>query len=194
MGYFSEHLEDSISLGIDIACNTALLRHHALTYVKEHDPKDLNAFITTNNLVMERIGAAIKNVSTPEHLSHLKTVQEAVAQYGSVFENIVQLIQKKQNIIMEDLNHYKYLVEDGLSGLKVFLMSSKDANSLLFLESAAKNFLEMQLNGWRFIQTGEEKYFVVLRPFGKSAPWGGAEPEGGAGAGSGKEIGVDARR
>lgn len=63
--------------------------------------------------------------------------------------------------MLKDLNRYKVLGNENLSALRVSLMSLHDVEALLLLERLVKSFLEVQVNGLRFIETRDEKDFVL---------------------------------
>lgn len=162
MEHMGQQLSRSVTLSMEIAHDATLLRLYALGYVRTQRQDDLNNFVQTSALLRNKIEQTRESLASPEHRSVMERIEKSVAQYEKVFEDIVQRIQDNQGLILKDLNHHKYLVEDGLSALRVWLMSFQDAAAVLLLESVARSFLELQLNGLRFIETGDEKYFVLL--------------------------------
>ncbi len=157
-----QHLSRSATLSVEIAHDASMLRRYAVGYVRGQKQEDLNAFVETGSRLKEKIQKTRQSLADRAYLSVLDRLDQSAARYEKVFEDMVRVIQDNQGLILKDLNHHKYLVEDALSALRVSLIASQDVTGVLLLERVARGFLEIQLNGLRFIETGDEKYFVLL--------------------------------
>lgn len=160
--HMTENLGHSIDLAMDIAHNTTVLRQSALGYVRGRRQEDLNAFLQTSRLLKENLNTARDRQAAMENLGLVERVQASISRFEDVFKDVIPAVQRIQDWTLKDLNHHKYVIEDGLSALRVLLVSTQDVAALLLLESTARNFLEIQMHGLRFIETGDEKHYVLL--------------------------------
>lgn len=162
MEHMGQQLSRSVTLSMEIAHDVSMLRQHALGYARTHKQDDLNDFDQTSRHLEEKIQQTREALTSPKHRSAVEHIEKSAAQYEQVFENMVRNIEDTQGLILKDMNYHKDLVEDGLSALRIWLISFEDTAAVLLLEGMARTFLELQLNGHQFIETGDEKYFLVL--------------------------------
>ncbi len=158
--HMGEDFSRSATLSMNIDHNLAMLRQYATGRIKGRHQADLSGIEQIHDLLKNQISKARAVLRARQDPTAVESLEKAAAQYGAVFGEIVQLGQKDQDLLLKDLNHYKYLGEDNLSALRVSLTSLHDRDALLLLESLTKSFLEVQVNGLRFSETSDEKDFV----------------------------------
>ncbi len=147
-------------LSKDIISQVLLTRFYAHRYVRTQRQTDLDHFYEEFARLEELLTLADQQITNPERVAMLNRINLAVKEYGETFEEVTNLVKKRQRIYAEVLDIEGHTIEKKLTALRVNALFANDPAMFLAFDNAQNAFQLMRLNTSKYLEEGDERYAV----------------------------------
>ena len=158
----TDRLAQALTLSREIATQTALVKTQADSYIRGGRQEDLNRFIDCLHVLEGRLAAFRQVVSEPARHGRLAEIDQAVQAYTGAFQQVIELIRRRQNLVHTRLSAAKYAVANQLSALRMAFSIDQSMNLFLLHDNAQDAFMAMIVNGTQYLQSGDERFAVLF--------------------------------
>jgi PAS domain S-box-containing protein len=149
-------------LAQELVSQTWLVRFHANKYVQTQNQSDLDNFYAEYDQLENLLAQADQITTNPERQQKLESIRSSVREYGDAFEQVTQLIKRRQTIQSNTLDVNSLIVENELTALRVSLNNSNEPQVFLALGNIQSGFEKMRLNVVNYLATNDEGYVVLF--------------------------------
>ena len=151
------------SLSQSIAGKIRLVRFYTERYQRFYRQEDLDLFhekIVDFRKATTEIGG---QVTHPEWLNMIQHIQHETGQYETQFENIARLIMFQQSLLSTIFLKQELLIENQLSAIRINVGIVQNPDIFFSFGNARNAFQLMRLYQSKYLNEGDEKYYVMFK-------------------------------
>jgi serine phosphatase RsbU (regulator of sigma subunit) len=152
-----------------IVTDLVTARYYASKYVGTRNQTDLDAFHQTLDSLHALLARANTTITAPPQVALLKQIEAAVTAYHAAFQDVTELIKKRQRTLTTVLSEQELLVDKAIAALRVSVNAQSAPTVFLAFGNAQTGFYMMRLNASRYLEAGDERYMVLLEKGYQSA-------------------------
>jgi methyl-accepting chemotaxis protein len=142
------------------------LRFYANRYILDRNSADLERF---NEIwtVLEEVSfsknkQAVKSIDSNERVQLTNQLKRSIQEYRTHFQQIIQLMAERKQIISEILDTQGTLAENKLEQLREHTFKANDATGSYYVGNCQKALLLMKTDLFKYLDNGEEKWAQQL--------------------------------
>ena len=146
----------------DIVNQVLLARFYAQRYVRTQSQADVDRFYEEFFKLEALLNQGRQQITSRERAEQLEQVSQTVKMYGETFENVADLVRKRQQIYAEVLDIQNQIIKDTLTALRVHITYGQDPSLFLAFNNAENAIHWMHLNTIKYLERGDDRYAVEL--------------------------------
>jgi signal transduction histidine kinase/CheY-like chemotaxis protein/methyl-accepting chemotaxis protein/CHASE3 domain sensor protein len=147
-----QHLSDQMVARILLA------RFYANKYIRGHKPEDLARFKQEFAHFEKLLAEAGQEITKDERVKMLGDIKAGVQDYGEKFAQVVQVMDKRQQLLAEVLNVQGPLADLKLEQLRKSAFQAEDAIASFYAGHAQRALLLMRLDAFKYLEEGDPQW------------------------------------
>jgi len=154
----SDNLAKDQHLADQIVARILLTRFYANKYIKNNIADDLARFNEEFSYFEELLSEASVEITKDERVKMLTAIKAGVNNYGENFKKVIQLINKRNEILSKILNIQGPLAEQKLEQLQESAFKADDAIASFHAANAQQALLLMRLDAFKYLKEGAKEW------------------------------------
>ncbi len=150
------------ALSKDIINQILLTRFYANRYMRTQSQNDLDGFNAAFAQLEALLAEARLKITHPDRASKLEHIQATVATYGETFDEVTDLVKRRQRIYAEVLDIENLAMENALLALRVDAGFSENTDVFLAFGNVQDGIYQIQLNTNQYLTEGNPRYAIQL--------------------------------
>jgi len=147
----------------DIVNQALLARFYANKYVRTQSQTDEDHFNDEFAKLEGLLIQADRQITNPERVEMLNRIKPAVKEYGDTFQEVAELVRKRQRIHSEVLDVQRLVTLSKLAALRVHALSLDDPAVFLAFANAQNAFQLMRVYASKYLEAGNERYAIEFQ-------------------------------
>lgn len=154
----SDNLAKDQHLADQIVARILLTRFYANKYIKNNIADDLARFNEEFSYFEELLSEASVEITKDERVKMLTAIKAGVNNYGENFKKVIQLINKRNEVLSKILNIQGPLAEQKLEQLQESAFKADDAIASFHAANAQRALLLMRLDAFKYLKEGAKEW------------------------------------
>jgi methyl-accepting chemotaxis protein len=157
------NLADNIAynqrLADKMVAHILLARFYANKYIRDHHSDDLNRFYDEFTQVEGLLAEAHQKITKEDRVKMLANLKVGIQTYRQFFRDVIQIMDKRHQILSEILDVQGPLAEEKLTQLRESAFQANDATASFYAANAQQGLLLMRLDAFKYLQEGKVQWF-----------------------------------
>jgi len=154
----ADHLAKDQHLSEQMVTRILLARFYANKYIRRQQSEDLKRFNEEFAHFEALLAEAEREIIKDERLKMLASIKTGLQDYGKHFAEVIRLMAKRRNILLEGLNVQGPLAEKKLEQLRKSAFQAKDTVASFYAADAQRALLLMRLDAFKYLEEGNTKW------------------------------------
>jgi signal transduction histidine kinase/CheY-like chemotaxis protein/methyl-accepting chemotaxis protein len=154
----TDNLAKDQYLSEQLVAHILLVRFYANQFIRGHKHESLARFKEEFAHFEELLAKADIDITKDERVKMLTDIKAKAQAYRKNFQQVVQLMDKRDKTLLEILNVQGPLAEDKLEQLRESAFQANDAIASFYAGNAQRALLLIRLNVFKYLEEGEKKW------------------------------------
>ncbi len=162
VGNLTDELAVERGVAQEIVSQVWLVRFYANKYVRTQNQTDLDSFNSEFDRLEGLLVQADQLTTNTNRREKLDRIKTAVEDYRNAFQQVTEIIKRRQILQSGTLDVQGLIVENKLAALRVIVNALNVPQAFLAFGNAQSGFQQMRLNVVNYLATNDEGYVVLF--------------------------------
>ncbi|MGB0865587.1 MAG: hypothetical protein ACPGSC_03715, partial [Granulosicoccaceae bacterium] len=152
---FNEYrsLARNSNLSSRVQANMLLVRLHVKEFILKKNSQSVSDFNARLQMLNNFLNEAAVEIKDTDRLAHIREIQQYVEQYNVAFERVVQLMKKREDVVINRLNPQGLAMRTAISEIMRSAYESGDAEAAYYAGLLQEALLLGRLYAVKFLST-----------------------------------------